>query len=219
MTVDTTLVHDTAATSTRTRILEAAIRCFASAGFHSTSMQQICTAAHLSPGGVYRHFASKDDIIAAIADYVHQRNTQFFGRMAQDGATLETFFDAGFAHLREVVQGPEGGLCCEVIAEAQRNQRVRQAFEANFLGAKSMLRSVIERLQADGSVDPTVDPETVTVMLMSIADGLIVRASFDKTLSIDAVEPGLRELVGRMLRPKAAKEAAGMTTSNSSVQA
>ena len=51
----------------RQRILEAAMRCFCENGFHSASMQQICAAANMSPGGVYRYFASKDAIMCTSA--------------------------------------------------------------------------------------------------------------------------------------------------------
>ena len=51
----------------RARILDAARTCFSRAGFHRTSMQEICAEAKMSPGGLYRYFASKDAIIEAIA--------------------------------------------------------------------------------------------------------------------------------------------------------
>ena len=36
----------------RTEILAAAQRCFARAGFHKTSMQEICAEAQMSPGNL-----------------------------------------------------------------------------------------------------------------------------------------------------------------------
>ena len=41
----------------------AAIACFTRKGFHQTTMDDICEGAGLSPGAVYRYFASKDEII------------------------------------------------------------------------------------------------------------------------------------------------------------
>jgi len=52
----------------RDEILVAAQACFARAGFHQTSMQEICSEAQMSPGNLYRYFRSKEDIIAAIAE-------------------------------------------------------------------------------------------------------------------------------------------------------
>ena len=52
----------------RDEILVAAQACFARAGFHQTSMQEICAEAGMSPGNLYRYFRSKEDIIAGIAE-------------------------------------------------------------------------------------------------------------------------------------------------------
>src|SRR5580698_1667629 len=51
----------------RDQILNAARRCFLRDGFHGTSMQDLFAEAGLSSGAVYRYFASKDDLIIAIA--------------------------------------------------------------------------------------------------------------------------------------------------------
>jgi TetR/AcrR family transcriptional regulator, transcriptional repressor of aconitase len=52
----------------RDQILSAARRCFLRDGFHATSMQDLFAEAGLSAGAVYRYFASKEDMIIAIAE-------------------------------------------------------------------------------------------------------------------------------------------------------
>src|SRR5918995_1872307 len=52
----------------RAEILEAAQRCFVRAGFHQTSMQEICAEAGMSAGNLYRYFPSKEALIAGIAE-------------------------------------------------------------------------------------------------------------------------------------------------------
>jgi AcrR family transcriptional regulator len=52
----------------RQHILDAAKRCFVRNGFHETSMQDLFAEADLSAGAVYGYFASKDDVILAIAE-------------------------------------------------------------------------------------------------------------------------------------------------------
>ena len=41
---------------------------FARSGFHQTSMGDICQAAGMSPGNLYRYFPSKESIIAGITE-------------------------------------------------------------------------------------------------------------------------------------------------------
>jgi AcrR family transcriptional regulator len=52
----------------RTQILEAAIVCFAKRGFHQTSMHDVSAEAGISVGLIYRYFANKEAVIAAMAD-------------------------------------------------------------------------------------------------------------------------------------------------------
>ena len=61
------------------QIVEAALVCFTGKGFHQTTMQDICRRAELSPGAVYRYFASKDDIIEAIHAEARAQDAEIFG--------------------------------------------------------------------------------------------------------------------------------------------
>ena len=202
--IDSVKAQAPAAGETRQRILEAAMRCFSDSGFHGASMQQICTAANMSPGGVYRYFVSKDAIIEAIVQHVHRRNADYFEQMAARGATLQSFFDVGFTCLRDLTQGPECGLFCEVLAEAQRNPRIRTAFEAKYSDTRVMLRTVLAQMQANGVIERTLDVDVVSIMLMAIGDGLLVRTRLDPDATFETLWPGLKDLVLRMLRPTSA---------------
>ncbi|NWG35568.1 MAG: helix-turn-helix transcriptional regulator, partial [Chloroflexi bacterium] len=51
---------------TRLTIENAAIALFMEQGYHATSMRQIAERAGLALGGIYNHFASKDEIFEAI---------------------------------------------------------------------------------------------------------------------------------------------------------
>ena len=51
---------------TRLAIEDAAISLFLEQGYHATSMRQIADQAGLALGGIYNHFASKDEIFQGI---------------------------------------------------------------------------------------------------------------------------------------------------------
>jgi AcrR family transcriptional regulator len=55
------------------KLLTAAVRCFASNGFHATTTRDISSAVGLSPGALYVHFPSKEDVLFEIIRTAHQR--------------------------------------------------------------------------------------------------------------------------------------------------
>ena len=185
----------------RQRILEAALGCFVTSGFHSTSMHQICAAAQMSPGGVYRHFASKDEIIIAIAGHVHARNSELIGRLAREGVTLDAFREAGFQCMRELMSGPECALFSEVFAEGTRNPKMRAAFEKTYHDSRLLLRDVLAKLQDKGEIEPTLDIDAVASMIVAIGDGLLMRSRLDPAMNFEAMWPALSALIHRMLIP------------------
>jgi TetR/AcrR family transcriptional repressor of uid operon len=164
-------------------------------------MQQICAAANMSPGGVYRYFASKDEIIGAIFEHVHARNSQYFQRMAAEGANLDTFSEVGFSCLRDLTQSPERGLMCEVFAEAQRNPKLRAALEGGACQARELMRAALARLQSIGEIDASLDVDAVSFLLKAIGDGLILRMHGDGDVPFEKLWPSLQAMIMRMLRP------------------
>src|SRR3984957_14060186 len=108
----------------RDQILSAARRCFLRDGFHATSMQDLFAEAGLSSGAVYSYFASKDDVIAAIAE----ENMRDVVAMIQDIATQRPARPVGavLADVMEMVHAKDtqdglGKLTVIVWSEAARN--------------------------------------------------------------------------------------------------
>ena len=62
------LVTDDRQAARREHILDAALRCFARAGFHRTTMHDICREAAVSPGALYIYFDSKEALIAGLCE-------------------------------------------------------------------------------------------------------------------------------------------------------
>ena len=66
----------------RQQILDAALRCFSRDGFHATTTADIVRESGLSQGALYLYFATKDDIVVALADDRHQGEV-FLNALAQ----------------------------------------------------------------------------------------------------------------------------------------
>jgi AcrR family transcriptional regulator len=76
---------------TRRAILEAAHTLFIEQGYHATSMRQIADRAGLALGGIYNHFASKDEIFQALIADRHPFIQIMPLLMAAPGETAEEF--------------------------------------------------------------------------------------------------------------------------------
>ena len=82
--------------ATRLAVEEAAIRLFLEQGYHATSMRQIADHAGLALGGIYNHFASKDEIFEAIIIDQHPYKKILPLVIAVKGDTAEEFFGNAF---------------------------------------------------------------------------------------------------------------------------
>ena len=60
----------------REEILQAAEICFARQGFHQTTIQDVIRESGLSAGCIYGHFASKEELIQAIGESRHARDSE-----------------------------------------------------------------------------------------------------------------------------------------------
>lgn len=76
---------------TRLAIMQAAVELFTRQGYHGTSMRQIADRAGIALGGIYNHFASKEDIFQQISLEVHPIHTILPALEANEGDTVEEF--------------------------------------------------------------------------------------------------------------------------------
>jgi TetR/AcrR family transcriptional repressor of uid operon len=190
--------------SSRQRIIDAAVACFARAGFHGASMHEICAEAGMSPGALYRYFPSKVAIIAAIAEAERAQHAAFFERMAEADDPVEALAGIGIDKLEQLLAGPRGALCAETMAEAVRNPDIRAMFDRNIREARAAVVAALQRGQARGTVDPALDLETACQLIMAMGDGLALHQVLDPTLTSARFRPVLQLLLRRFLRPQKA---------------
>ena len=187
----------------RQRVIDAAIACFARAGFHGASMHEICAEAGMSPGALYRYFPSKVSIIAAIAEAERLQHLQFFEGLAAADDPVEALASIGLDKLEQILGNRTLTLAAEVMAEAVRNPDVCDMFYRNQMEARGHVVAALRRGQAHGTVDPALDTETACQLIMAMGDGLKIHQKLDPTLTPARFRPVLQQLLRRFLRPPA----------------
>ena len=180
-------------------ILDAAGLCFARAGFHRTTMQDICREAAVSPGALYLYFNSKEALIAGICE---RERADFASRFAQMSAG-PNFMEALAALGRQFIEDPPHRriLCLEVGIEATRNPRIGEIQKTVELFIRGCFRDLFTKLKADGRIAPVYDIDTVVEAFMTIADGMLWRRAVDPDFKADIVLPPILDVVGALLRP------------------
>ncbi len=192
----------------RDQILDAARTCFVRSGFHAASMQDICAQAGMSPGNLYRYFASKEALIAGIAERDRaQVAAEFAGADLSRGlfAVLEGLAQHHFSErpIEQVL------LCTEVMSQARRHPDIARISSDFDKDVRRWLRGLFEAGRAQGDIPADVDIEGVITMLMVIADGVWWRRALDKEFDPAAVLPVFMDITRHMLRGKRPKAVLG----------
>ena len=108
------------------RILDAAERVFARAGFHVATMNDIAVEAAMSPGNLYRYFSSKDALIAGISERDRTDVAADFAQLdPAKGGLLDQLEELGRQHM---VRKPreKAIIALQIWAEASRTPEMAQ---------------------------------------------------------------------------------------------
>ena len=154
----------------REHILDAAERCFARAGFHRTTMHDICKQAGVSPGAFYVYFDSKEALIAGIAE---RDRADFAERLAALAAAdfLQAMKELG-EHYFVHEPAYRRQMCIEISLESTRNPRVGEIFREVDAFVASSFEKLFQRMKDKGRIAPDLDIPMLTQVFSVIGDGL-----------------------------------------------
>jgi TetR/AcrR family transcriptional repressor of uid operon len=189
----------------RTHILDAAELCFARHGFHRTSIGDICKEAGISAGALYVYFASKEDLIAGIAE--RDRN-----KLADELAALAGMPDlaAALAKLGEhyAVEEPQHKrlLCIEIGLESTRNQAVGEIYRSVDRFVFDSFVQLFERAAAEGRIRPAMPPKELARIVCILGDGMFWRRVVDPEFDAASVIPAISAIVAGLLNATAARD-------------
>jgi len=147
----------TAAPTTRERILSAAARLFAELGFPSASMPAIAEQSGITAGAIYRHFDSKAELLLEVVRHA-LRSPPVSVRAREHGGFDATTLPEVAASYTAADLKPMRQLSLEVHAAASRDPSVERLLSEFDENLTRQLREGIELAQQQGLVDPALDP-------------------------------------------------------------
>ena len=167
----------------RSLILSAVIPLFRSHGFHGASMRDICSAAALSPGALYRYFPSKEAIIDAVVTLHLERWEEAFCSASQEPGFLDCLDYLTTVILREenLLDLP---LWLEIVAEASRTESVALALRAHEEKMIAAISRVVVVAIASGEMTEGTNARDAAAMVLSIFDGLRLRRGSDREFDL-----------------------------------
>jgi TetR/AcrR family transcriptional regulator, repressor for uid operon len=184
----------------RNRILDAAERCFARTGFHKATMQDVAAECGMSPGNLYRYFASKDDIVAGMAERDRERFMHDVERLKTAPDPRATFEMLGRQHLVDEPR-EKALLMTELWAEGARNPRIGTICS----GMDEIVREILTEFvrhwrRVEGIEGAPMPPEDVATLMLLLGDGIYRQRAasphFDAGAAFALIFPILLDAVG-----------------------
>jgi TetR/AcrR family transcriptional regulator, transcriptional repressor for nem operon len=187
---------------TRQRIIEEAAPIFNQRGFAGCSMQDVLDATGLEKGGVYRHFASKEELAAEAFQYAWTRvaKARREGQDAIPGAVEKLKYSVRrFAETPGVFPGGCPLMNTAIDAD-DGNPVLRSLVCAAMKEWKARLAGIVEDGIANGEIRGEVQPRRVANMIIATLEGalMISRLEGNRTAVQDARE-GLEIMLDRIV--------------------
>jgi TetR/AcrR family transcriptional regulator, repressor for uid operon len=184
----------------REHILDAAERCIANAGFHRTTMQDICRAAAISPGALYVYFDSKEALIAGISERDRQEFAERLEALADAPDFMQALRALGEQYFLEDA-AKDHRMSIDIGLESTRNPRVGEIFRRFDRYIVDSFEMLFHKLQREGRIAPALDIPTTVKAFLVVADGMFWRRAVDPAFDAQRVMPAVLKLIETLLNP------------------
>jgi AcrR family transcriptional regulator len=157
------------AAETRERLLRAAADVFAERGYDGTRVADIATAAGVSNGALYAHFASKADLlVGALRAHGRRLLADAFAADPNRSVTeLLVLIGRWLPRRREA----RGYLIVEALVAARRDEDVARPMR-DYVGERAgWIAELVRVAQIDGELDPALSPNALAHFCLLLAMG------------------------------------------------
>jgi AcrR family transcriptional regulator len=182
----------------RQQILDAALHCFSRDGFHATTTADIVRESGVSQGTLYLYFATKEDIVVALADDRHQGEA-FLSALAQSepdpvqGLLLMIeLYGKSLIDERRLDQRRVG---IQGWSEALRNPRIHASAVEGLSSVREAIARLIEKGQRTGQIRPDLDSDAMARILIAVFQGLVLQLAWGEPVDLAATGQVMRNML------------------------
>jgi TetR/AcrR family transcriptional repressor of nem operon len=179
----------------RTRLLDAGMQLLRERGYDATRVEDLCTAAGVTKGAFFHHFASKADYGVAAAQHWTDMTTPMFA--AADYHAAPTPLARIFAYLdlrRAMIAGAPAQFSCVAGMMAQEvfetQPAIRDACGASIAGHAATLEADFAAAIAEHGLDGVVDAPDLALHTQAVLQGgfVIAKALDDPAAVVASID-------------------------------
>jgi len=180
------------------QILKAAFQCLARTGYSRLTVRDIAAEAGVSVGTLYLHFENKQAIVKALVEQGRELDEAGLDAIPVEGSPLEAL-GAVFQFLIERLDDPESAAALRVDvdlwAEAIHHPAVRELFEDSRRYWLGRMSELVEKAQKAGELPTSVDPASLTQLLIAMLPGLELMKVMQPEIPIGPLAEPFRALL------------------------
>lgn len=171
----------------RARLIDAGLKGLLSAGFNSTGVADVVTAASVPKGSFYYYFDSKEAFACAVVDRWAELSAARRRALLGDDRSVPPLrrlrlYLASYA--RALGKGGYAGGCLlgNFSAEiADHSEPLRSRLQAAFADWQAMLREVLAEARARGELRKGLEPDAAAAYLVNGWEGALLRMKAEKS--------------------------------------
>jgi TetR/AcrR family transcriptional regulator, transcriptional repressor for nem operon len=180
-------------TSARTKLLQAALGVLRTKGYSATTVDDLCVAAGVTKGAFFHHFASKEALAVAAAEFWSESTAALFAGALYHGLRDPLDRVLGYIDFRELLlSGPLEAITCLVGTLVQEvfatNPAIRAACAASITGHVRTLEADIAAAMAQYGVVGT-SARSLALHTQAVLQGafILAKAEGGPEVAVDSV--------------------------------
>ncbi len=162
-------------TDRRAQILAAAMKCFSLRGFHQTSMLDLSAEAGISVGLIYRYFASKEAVIAAMAEEHKREFEELFERAQTAPTVLDSLEILLTSHCTKGTPQMHAAFVIDLFAEAGRNPAIAASVGGVLETLRRGMTGLVSRVPEMRTAAHGLEPSEIADLILATARGSMMR--------------------------------------------
>ena len=158
----------------RKEILDAALQCFSSKGYHETIIDDIARISGLTKGAIYWYFKGKRELFIAVIEQHLREDRDLWGKLLEEHEIgPDLLIKAGLLYLKHHLDNRWlSPFCAEFLAESYRDEKIREKVNELHKEWQKLVKMAFDRAIQEGKMK-NFDTESLSSTLIALIGGIV----------------------------------------------